>query len=423
MIASGGSRTRRGPGSLARSVALSSLLVVAPATGQSDEETRALGKPAAWSMAGEAAEALIPIGPNSALYDEADGGEADGEADGAGRKLAVVPEGRYPLIESRHPWVKIRYGELVGWVDLEAPPQPLEDPSEGRTDAAAEEPSQLEPAPPRDWETQVELGPYTLRSEIADPELIQVLRQVAEQHAGLYRDRFGSSVEASGGQIVVFAERPSFERYLEASGAGATTVHGNGTFHSPRTVALVRGDLKPSALAAALAHELTHFLSWRLRRMAGGGTELPWWLEEGMAEDLALARLDRSGRLRLGPLGRHSLRYGKAVDRILIEAERRLFHGVSPRLSDVQAWDSTTCCTGGADAGFNVLLSALWIRYLLDSERAEEFRVYLGQWLSGGRPGPLAAALGVEEAGIQSDFRLWVQDQRQRLRPGAILPP
>ena len=398
-------------GGFLRGVFVALALSVSGQTGEDPPVT--LGKPAGWSVQSTEAVTLIKIAPDSTLYEKPDPDS---------KRLATVSAGQYGLLDSQLSWVKIRYGETIGWIDLEAEALP---PGQKTTFGKEDAPEQQRAFPShRDWRVTRDLGPYTLFSEADDPELIEVLLHIAEQHAELYRERFGETVDPVGGQIVMFVEREAYLHFLEQVGISVSVAHGHGMFYSPRTVAIFQGKAAPLQLAATLAHELTHFLNWRLRRLAGGGVTFPWWLEEGTAEDLALSRLDREGRLHAALTGRKNLRYGGTLDRILIGVERELFHGSPPSLSELMAFDHETCCSE-ADAGFSVLLSALWVRFMLDSQDTglrESFQTYLAGLTHGENPDLLTSRLGREEPWLEDRFRLWVQQRRQRLRPGVILP-
>ncbi len=80
-------------------------LLPAATAGAQDEP---LGQPAGWAV--EEPVTLVGVVSGSELFRE---------PDPATMVLAILPEAQLPLIETRGTWVKVRYGDQVGWVDLE----------------------------------------------------------------------------------------------------------------------------------------------------------------------------------------------------------------------------------------------------------------------------------------------------------------
>ena len=86
-------------------LALSSATVLTVAAAAQDQP---LGQPAGWAV--EESVDLVAVASGSELFFE---------PNPATRMLTILPDAQLPLIETRGTWVKVRYGDQVGWVDLE----------------------------------------------------------------------------------------------------------------------------------------------------------------------------------------------------------------------------------------------------------------------------------------------------------------
>ncbi len=361
-----------------------------------------LGQPAGWSA--EEAVSLIAIAEGSQLLLE---------PDPMTMVIAILPEARLPLVETRDRWVKVRYGERVGWVDLDAHRKPALAPA--RAVVATPEPLDLGV---ENW-IQDELGPYKLLRLVDERVLIDYLGRVAGAHARVYSERYGLEVFPElTGSVVLFGGRQKFFEFQRARGHDFTESAVDGYFHSPDTVLMYRGFFSRQQLAATLIHELTHLVSWQALRKWGRIETMPPWLDEGMAEDLSLSRVDRKQRLVAAPLGPTNLHYGRRLGVMVLELERKItIEGTAPSLPQLLGMDREAFLA--SDSQLNYLMSALWIRYLLsdpESELAEGFRSYLARAAAGGRTDPeaLRSRLGQTWPQLASGFRGWLVLQRAR---------
>ena len=367
-----------------------------------------LGQPAGWVV--EDSVSLVAIASGSELY---------AEPDPAAMMLTILPGSQLPLIETRGSWVKVRFGDRVGWVDLEGARGPGPGPAPPvRVVVVEAEPEPLELGP--GW-PEGEVGPYKLFSKVDEPALFEELGRVARQHLQLYSERYGLKVDSEIlGSVVMFPSRQSFLEFQEARGHGVVENRIDAYFHSPDTVVMYRGSNPRHKLAATLLHELTHLVSWQALR-AGGKimTPLPPWLAEGMAEDLSLSRLDRKGRLVATPLGLTNLRYGQRLGATLLRLEIQVsLGGTAPSLPQLLAMDEVAFL--GSQDQLNYLMSAMWVRYLLndaDSPLAAGFRDFLASVADGGSSDAeeLRSRLGRSWDQLSQGFRGWLVVEKARV--------
>jgi hypothetical protein len=194
--------------------------------------------------------------------------------------------------------------------------------------------------------------------------------------------------------------------------------------HNTQGVAVVySGSRSHREVTRTVIHELAHFINRR-----AVGPQLPPWLGEGIADDVAHARIDEEGRLDPAELGGERLKRGDEV-RLeggyaalwrLREATRS---GGLPELpglmrSDWEAFVKTPKVQLHYDA------ASFWIRFLLegdDDRWAAAFRSFLDAVAEGGPA--TAEALGIrlgEDWSVLDDrFRAWIEEKAA----GAGLPP
>ncbi len=404
---------------------LATLLSAVPVAAQDEP----LGRPAGWAV--EESVSLITVASGSELYLE---------PDHTAMVLTILPEVQLPLVEARDTWVKVRYGDKVGWVDLE-----------GGQGPGATRPVQFvvtERAEPLDigdgWQ-EGKLGPYKLFSKVDDPALVAYLDLITSQHARVYAERYGLKVDGEftppeppaasmrlgstrrqeavaepAGSVLLFAGRAAFLDFQRSRDHDAVEARIEAYFHSPNTVLLYRGREPRNKLAATLIHELTHLVSWRVLR-AGGEVEtrVPPWLEEGMAEDLSLSRLDRKDLLVTTPLGPANLRFSRGLGIKLFKLGEEIgLGGTAPSLPKLLAMDKEAFFAG--DAQLNYLMSAIWIRFLLsdaDSRLATGFRGFLASLAAGGSPDAeqLRSRLGRGWDQLSQELRGWLLVEQARV--------
>ena len=164
----------------------------------------------------------------------------------------------------------------------------------------------------------------------------------------------------------------------------------------------------------ALVHELVHLLNRRYL-----GPALPSWLDEGLAEELAMSHIGTDGTLVPGRLGswevpasgegRRLLGGGLVV---LNGLRSRMRWGDLPSLERLVGLDRTAF-QAAPEFRIHYALSAFWVRYLLSGESpagAVGFRGFLAAVASGE---PLDRELLQERLGagwseLESGFRRWL---------------
>lgn len=330
-----------------------------------------------------------------------------------------------PVLERGAGWVRVRWAGWVGWVPADGrepdPPAASVPPArrQPRPESPGAEPTTLEealrhlvdPLPP------ATLGPFALYTDSRRERLLSRLRSVAEPLAETYTRRFGLPLAHPRGAIVLYATEASYRAWAEASAVRRARGHARGGVAS-----LFVGNEDAELLASLLVHEATHLLN----RQAFDA-ELPAWLEEALASDLASCRIDPDGRLVLGSWGGtsslHALtgrrrevwfqeRGAVASRRLLLEAWRRR---ELPTLGELLALGPGEF--GAAERpGLHYGQATALVRYLLDGERgtlADAFRGYLGG-LAAGAPAETAlleASLGRSLAQLQRGFDRWLARQ------------
>lgn len=265
------------------------------------------------------------------------------------------------------------------------------------------------------------LGPWRLLTDVDDAELRRFLDDVAERLETQYASRFGPAPrEPEDGEqsVILFAEESDYRTYEEL-GDRAVGLDLEGHAGGGLAV-LYREDRRDAELASLLVHELSHLLHERTF-----GDRLPPWLEEGMAEDLALSEIDPDGSIRPGTLGgdaridpyaslggeRLEITGGIALIGRLAQS---VGEGRLPSLEGLLAM-SREEFVQPAGRGMRYATSAFFVRFLLD-RHGEGFRAFLADAAQGRpvSPGSLAERVGVEVGGLERRFHAWVRAEALR---------
>lgn len=280
-----------------------------------------------------------------------------------------------PVLERQGPWVKVRFGNWQGWVRPEAdgsgsdPELPFSiTPDEERlARARALFANDVEPT---------SLGPYTAYTDVKDEGLLAWLGAVAEDVSPAYRQRFGLDPGAGAGEVVVlFAEETDYRKF-EAAEARIARADSRG-YTSEGLSVMFTGKHTRTSLVSVFIHELVHLLNRRVFR-----AEIPPWLEEGMAEDLAFNRVTPQGRIRLGTLtgvprqglgDSHALSEPRAHVAALVA---RWSTSTRPDLATLVTMDWEDFIQPDRRA-IHYTESALLLRYFLDGEETDLRRAFL----------------------------------------------
>ncbi len=329
-------------------------------------------------------------------------------------------------IERRGDWYQVDYHGRVGWVLLEGYDEDAEVPY-GET---PEPPRPLAAQPPdaerlaaargylRGGERVLSLGPYVLYTDSRDDPLIDHLAAVAAQLEADYGSRYGVAPIGTAAEAVVLYQSDIAYRLLQQRSDRLAGLDAAG--HNSKGVAvLYSGGRARSEVAATVVHELTHFLNRRAI-----GPQLPPWLDEGIADDLALSRIDDAGRLHAHELGgaqrqegdRTRFRGGLASLWRVREAARR---GELPRMPELidTDWEGFV---RSPEIQLHYAAAAFWIRYLIEAEggrHAAGFRAFLAAVAAGEPPtaDTLQGALGEPWSALDARFRGWIEERASGL--------
>lgn len=381
-------------------------------------ETVILGAPTAFDLSGERDE-LVWLEADTRLHRE------PAARSPVLTRLDVAVE--VPVLERRGGWARVRSGAYKGWVLVDRELADAEPALKGTqswappTSVAVA--ARLEHARSflGDGERQLDLGPFRLYTDLPDGPRLDRLDGLAAQLATRFEERFGvTAAPGEDASVVLYANEATYRAYAGADRQIAdleTAGHAVG----PLAV-LALAKRHPSEARQILVHELTHVLTHRAL-----GPDLPAWLMEGLAEDLAYSRVSKSGVLLPGTLDGWSatrtqpMLGARGEMRLAVERSRG---GPKPTLEFfLDRWDDPA----RPDlASFLELpwydlmeperrrihypMSAFFVRYLL-RHHGEGFRAYL-RGLSRGEPADvetLLMRLGVEDLErLEADFGRWL---------------
>ncbi len=323
-------------------------------------------------------------------------------------------------IDRRGDWYHVDYHGRVGWVLLEGYDEDAEVPygeaPEPPRPIAAREPDEEKLAAARGYlrgrERALPLGPYTLYTDSGDLPLLAHLDTVAGQLEALYTERYGVVPIGTAAEAVVLYQSDIAYRLTQQQTERLAGLNAAG-YNSEGLAVLYSGGRSRSDVAATVVHELTHFLNRR-----AVGPQLPPWLDEGIADDLALSRIDDAGRLHPRELGggrrrqgdQRQFRGGLASLFRLREAARR---GQLPELPELISsdWEGFV---HSPEIKLHYAASAFWIRYLIEAEdgrHAAGFRAFLAAVAAGEPPtaDALRAQLDEPWSALNARFRGWIE--------------
>jgi len=143
----------------------------------------------------------------------------------------------------------------------------------------------------------VSFGPFTLYTDVDDPQLLRHLASVADNLPIAYRSRYGIDPGADDTDTLVLLAKEEDYREFESSEPEIAGSHTTG-YTTMGLCILYTGRRSVDDITQTLIHELTHLFNRR-----AVGIDIPTWLEEGMAQDLAFSKWDKDGRIEPGSLG------------------------------------------------------------------------------------------------------------------------
>ena len=303
-------------------------------------------------------------------------------------ELIRFDEGALVEVVSRQAgWIEVRHHHLRGWLrvgakDDDALPPPLSRTDELRTESLRQLLPELDTKSSR-FELRTDLGSsgrdLTLRNKV-----LAVLEQVIDA----YEARYGLEVELRYRPLIgLFREEASYDRYVEEAGSLLpvnTSGHASGG-----VAALWAGERREDLVLALLVHEVAHLLN-----TAVFPSELPPWLEEGIAEDLGYSHVDARSRLRpsrIRGIDQTSERNERGPGGTVVT--RRTHRTAGPRVAlrpVVERWRTEQ----GPD--LMALTSTSWPAFLYDTNRSQrylEFGFLIRFLLSGDEAQPVRSEL------------------------------
>ncbi len=396
-----------------------------------------------------------PILGATAGFSAAGEGEAETVRAREGDRIFAAPDGRstpiaivdfeveLPVLERRGDWVRVVFGARRGWLPVSAGGEASAEDLPPPAAAAAEEkaPGHAPGADPARLERArailghrgepARLGAFDLYTDLDKSRLIEALGRIAAGLPATYRERYGLDADAgTGAAVALFARERSYREYERAE----EDISGLWSMgHAGHGIAALFVDGRPlESVTPLFVHELAHLIN---RQVFGAGT--PAWLEEGIANDLAFSRVDRSGRLVTGGLGGSSfvgeerlptatgtrtvttlhLDGALASLSLLQKAERR--NGLTPLAALLELpWVEFV---RREERDLRYIQSAFLVRYLLDADAdlASGFRGYLQAVARGesAEPARLLAALGADSSELERGYRRWLRAQVGDSRP------
>jgi hypothetical protein len=258
----------------------------------------------------------------------------------------------------------------------------------------------------------IPLGPAILITDGEAPRLHEELERMIRGVPGIFSQHYQIPVDlSSGATVVLFDKEASYRAYESAIGLSGGELAGHA---SSDLLALYAGDRSKQGIIETFIHELVHLLTVRAL-----GSDLPPWLNEGLAESMTFA--DRTGgdSMTLGPLDPRHLRMNArrmitgplAILGSLTEASER---NQLPPLRELMQMDREAFA-GAENRRELYALSAFWVHYLgtVDTANVPGFRNYLAA-LSSGEVKPsdalaVEAFLETEPDQLQSSFESWLR--------------
>lgn len=251
--------------------------------------------------------------------------------------VGTAPGGPLELWESRRGWVRVLIGDLIGWANVDPQESPRIDSPEGVVlpEAALRDPRETVPleivdqAPPDLVETALvilgdtakegTLGPFRLLTDVEAPKLFRILEAVATQLPSVYASVYGlPASEPLDATLVVFDREADYAQLRAAVTDGPTTDVSGFAYGSAAAIHI--DGRSRDEISKTLIHEICHILNGTyLRPLVRAADVIAYrqlapWLEEGIAESLALSYVDRKGTVHSDTLARTALRTGSKLE-------------------------------------------------------------------------------------------------------------
>ena len=330
----------------------------------------------------------------------------------------------YRVVQRQGAWAQLVLGTVdgddrLGWVDLAAE-RDMSDPPLGN-DPVPPKPQPASPATKRQIALvmdhleqpidQSNAAGYTVLMGFRDLPLRAAVTTELRNLESRYRRRFRLSPIGKAVETVVIFDTE--QRYRDFENTAPALAGLGSAGHSTRgLIALFRGDRSQTDVVETLRHEVVHLLNRRAI-----GPALPPWLEEGLADELAvLAELQEED-----PFAAHRFRLGKqtlyrgplASLRLLLQAEAS---GQWVSLQRMLGMDWEQFVKGGRSS-LLYAESSFFVHWLLETDE-NAFHRYLNS-ISVGRPASaaeLSRSFGRTVSQLDEEYRSWIRDWRAAAR-------
>ena len=290
-----------------------------------------------------------------------------------------------------------------------------------------------------------ELSGFLVLSDVPEThDVLERVRLLASQIPELYETRYSlrlpepkAAQSSRDPDVVLFLRQESYDRYAQQEGVLGTL--DSAGHAAPGLAVLVLGKRTLEDFTRTFVHELAHLLNQKVFPY-----ELPAWLEEGMAEDLAggtfrRRRFDpetiREKRVvRTYPTvdsrGRRARETELTVSGLRVNLARELASEGSLHAATLMELDWNSFMLLG-DAQRNYLRSGFLVRYLVSSEHRPGFLRFLAEladvepgfedqkYQSGAEMERLAQHLETSLADLSSGLDQWAKGEAREAAPNA----
>jgi hypothetical protein len=324
-----------------------------------------------------------------------------------------------PILERRGRWIRTHHQDATGWLAPGGEPTVEEFQLEALEagylvvdTSPAERAARIESARSLLGQENGKfrnLGGWPLYTDVEDDDELTRLDRVARQVREIYEGRFGLRPgDDPSRAVVLYRNEDSYRRFTrEFTNIGE--LHGDG--HADDAMAALYLDTTDEIdVAAILVHELTHLVNRDVFRRP-----VKTWVEEGLANDLGLSRIDARGNIAPGTLGVRNTRSTTSGGQFVWSELLRDWREDRTKLNPVTdlldfAWAEFV---NDRYRRSNYAQSTFLIRYLLDEGTAQSRRGFQDFLAGASRGGPsgtdaLTSALGTSAAELRSEYERWL---------------
>lgn len=336
-------------------------------------------------------------------------------------------------LERRGDWFYIDWRGVRGWVYLEdyveegGPPYGMAALPPGPLPGLPAQEDLLDKARALFFgrESVTALGPYTLYTNSTDRALLQRLGAVAARLEEQYAARYGREPVGEPKESIVLYRSEAPYRLLQAEDPVLLGLHSSG-HNTAGLVVFYIGERSHHEVTATLVHELAHLLNRRAL-----GPALPPFLDEGIADDLAMASWSEDGVMDPSSFSGEIERSADSV--AAAGGLSTLWHlrDLDQRRELLRLWDVVhldwDSFVRSEQITVHYGVSALWVRHLLaHPHSAAVFRRFLEEVAAGGPPDPERIRRGLDttwprlDAELRAAIRTWAEEAELPSSTGII---